>query len=61
MQKVDMSAAESQEVMSLTLGTLKSLCNDSSYDQFWQRIRGSSEELDVEKPTLPCCHVYPLS
>ena len=45
--------------MSLTLGTLKSLCNDSRFDQFWQRICASSEELDVEKPTLPRHHKVP--
>ena len=38
MQKADMSAAEGQEVMYLTLSTLKSLRNDSSFDHFWQRI-----------------------
>ena len=53
MQKADMSAAEGQDVMCLTLSTLKSLRNDSSFDQFWQRICTSSEELDIEKPTLP--------
>jgi hypothetical protein len=53
MQKVDMSAAEGQDVMCLTLSTLKSLRNDSSFDHFWQRVCTSSEELDIEKPTLP--------
>ena len=35
MQRADMSAAEGQEVMCLTLSTLKSLRNDFSFDQFW--------------------------
>ena len=51
-----MSAAEGQEVMRLTLSTLKSLRNDSSFDQFWQRICASCDELDTQKTTLPRRH-----
>ena len=53
MQRADMSAAEGQEVMCLTLSTLKSLRNDSSFDQVWQRICALCDELDIQKPTLP--------
>ena len=52
-QKEDMSAAEGQEVVSLTLTTLKSLRNDASFDLFWQRFCASAEEVDVDKPILP--------
>ena len=48
MQRADMSAAEGQEVMCLTLSTLKSLHNDSSFDQFWQRICASCDELNIQ-------------
>ena len=34
LQRADMSAAEGQEVICLTLATLKSLRNDSSFDLF---------------------------
>lgn len=53
MQKADICAAEGQEVMTLTLTTLRSLRNDSSFCQFWQRVLTSSDGLGVEKPTLP--------
>ena len=52
-QKEDMSAAEGQEVVSLTLTTLKSIRNDASFDLFWQRVCASAEEVDVDKPILP--------
>ena len=44
-QKEDMSAAEGQEVVSLTLTTLKSIRNDASFDLFWQRVCASAEEV----------------
>ena len=34
-RKQDMSAAEGQELVSLTLTTLKSMRNDASFDLFW--------------------------
>ena len=54
LQKGEMSAATGQEVMFLTLSTLKSFCDDSSFELFWQRVGTSAEEVDVDKPTLPC-------
>ena len=53
MQKADMSAAEGQAVTAMTISTLKSLRNDASFDLFWQKITGSAENLDVDKPALP--------
>ena len=53
MQKADMSAAEGQAVTAMTVSTLKSLRNDACFDLFWQKITGSAENLDVDKPALP--------
>ena len=53
MQKADMSAAKGQAVTAMTVSTLKSLRNDASFDLFWQKITGSAENLDVDKPALP--------
>ena len=56
MQRTDMSVIEGQEVMHLTLSTLKSLRNDSGFDQ---KICASCDELDIQKPTLPCRRKVP--
>lgn len=53
MQRADMSAAEGKEVVGMTLSTLASLRNDTSFGMFWKRVCDSSEVLDVEKPALP--------
>ncbi len=53
LQRADMSAAEGQEVTSLTLATLKSLRNDSSFDLFWKRTCAVVDKLDINGPTLP--------
>ena len=53
LQKKEMSAAAGQEVMLLTLSSLKSVRDDSSFELFWQRVCASAEEVDVDKPTLP--------
>ena len=58
-QKGDTSAAEGLEVVSLTLTTLKLIRNDASFDPFWQRVRASAKEVDVDKPILPCCCKLP--
>ncbi len=54
-----MSAAEGQAVVSLTLATLKSLRNDSSFDLFWKRTCTAGENLDINDPTLPLCRKIP--
>ena len=38
MQRANKSAGEGQEMMSLILSTLKSLCNDTRSGLFWQMI-----------------------
>ena len=48
-----MSAAEGQAVTAMTVSTLKSVRNHASFDQFWQRITTSAEDLHVDKPALP--------
>ena len=46
-------SAEGQEVVAMTLSTLASLWNESSFDMFWRRVCDSSEALDIKKPVLP--------
>lgn len=53
MQGTDISAAEGQNLMNMTLATLKSIRNDTSFGLFWQKITASAEELDIEKSSLP--------
>ena len=53
MQRADMSAAEGQEVVAMTLSTLVCLRNETSFDMFWRRVCDSSEALDVKEPALP--------
>ncbi len=54
-----MSAAEGQEVVSLTLATSKSLRNDSSFDLFWKRTCIAGEKLDINDRTLLQCRKIP--
>ena len=56
-----MSAAEGQEVMSLTLSTLKSMRDDDSFDKFWQSTSVSSEELNVESPVYLAIVRHPIT
>ena len=53
------SAAEGQKVMEMTLATLKSIRNDTSFGLFWQKISASGEDLEIEKPSLPRCRKTP--
>ena len=57
MQKADMSTAEGQVVT--TLSTLKSLCNNASFELFWKKITTSAEGVDVNLAALPPCHKTP--
>ncbi len=52
MQRPGMSAA-GQAVTAMTLSTMKSIHNDSSFDLFWWKITASADKLDVENPALP--------
>ena len=53
MQRADMSAAEGQEVVAMTLSTLCALRNEPSFDMFWRRVCDSSSALGVDRATLP--------
>ena len=39
----------------MTIGTLKSICSDDSFDLFWQKVN----ELDIGEPELPRHHRLP--
>ena len=53
MQRADMSAAEGQGVVAMTLSTLCALRNEASFDMFWHRVGDSSGALGVDRATLP--------
>ncbi len=53
LQKTDISAAEGQEVASMTLKTLESIRSDSKFQLFWQRVCMEAQHFDVSKPCLP--------
>lgn len=53
LQKSDISAAEGQDVASMTLKTLESLRSDSNFKLFWQKICKEAESLDISQPCLP--------
>ena len=37
----------------MTLATLKSIRNDTSFGLFWQKTTASAGDLEIEKPSLP--------
>ena len=45
--------SESQKVTEITLATLKSIRNDTSFGLFLQKITASAGDLEIEKPSLP--------
>ena len=53
LQKVDISAAQGQEVTSMTVQTLKSLRSDNNYKLFWRKVSHLAEKLEVSEPALP--------
>ena len=42
----------------MTIGTLKSIRSDDSFDLFWQKVNKASE-LDIGEPELPRHHRLP--
>ena len=48
-----MSAAEGQKLMQMTVATLASIRDDTSFDLFWQKTNSAAEDVDVEKLSLP--------
>lgn len=53
LQKTNISAAEGQEVTSMTLKSLKSIRSDSNFQLFWQRVCMKAQNFDVSEPCLP--------
>ena len=53
LQHTSLSAAEAQQITSMTVATLKSMRSDDQYDRFWDLANLKSEELGVNDPQLP--------
>ena len=53
LQHKTLSAAEGQHIAQMTVGTLKSLRSDDSFDLFWQTANSKASELDISEPVLP--------
>ena len=53
LQKESISAAEGQEVTSLTVTTLRSLRNEDSWKMFWAKVTRIATNLDVPESQLP--------
>lgn len=53
LQKVDILAAEGQEVASMTLQTLKSLRSDANFKLFWTKVTRLADKIEVSKLCLP--------
>ena len=53
LQQHSISAAEGQQVARMTIGTLKSLRNDQSFELFWTKVNQTTSNLDVNEPQLP--------
>ena len=48
-----MSAMEGHEIAFLTIATLKSLRNDTSFDFLWDKVNLMASKLNVDEPQLP--------
>ena len=53
LQKTRLSAAEGQNIASLTVQTLEKLQSDDSSDSFWDRCKVEAKELKIGDPVLP--------
>ena len=47
------SAAEGQQVATMTIATLTSLRSDTSFNLFWDKVNITASELNVSEPQLP--------
>ena len=52
LQHKEYSAAEGQEISSLTVKTLESIRNESSFDMLWDKIELRRQALEVDPPVL---------
>ena len=53
LQHKSMSAMEGHEIAVMTIATLKSLCNDTSFDYLWDKVNLMASKLNVNEPQLP--------
>ena len=53
LQRVSMSAAEGQQVASMTTATLTSMRSDDQFDNFWDLVVRNAEKCGVTEPQLP--------
>ena len=53
LQHKSMSAMEGHEIAVMTIATLKSLCNDTSFDLLWDKVNLMASKLNVDEPQLP--------
>ena len=59
LQHVSMSAAEGQEVTSMTVATLNSMRSDDHFDLYGDVVILKAEELSVSEPQLPRQRKFP--
>ena len=53
LQHKSMSAMEGHEIAVMTIATLKSLRNDTSFDLLWNKVNLMASKLNVDEPQLP--------
>ena len=53
LQNKSISASEGQQLMQLTVATLKSIRSDQSFDIFWEKVTTMAAELSVGEAKLP--------
>lgn len=53
LQKTEISAAEGQEVATMTLQTLKTLRSDTNFKLFWEKVTKMAEKEEVLEPEVP--------
>ena len=53
LQHKSMSAMEGHGIAVMTIVTLKSLRNDTSFDLFWDKVNLMASKLNVDEPQLP--------
>ena len=59
LQKTNLSAAEGQAVMTVTVTTFRSLRSDSNYKLFWVKVTATAAQLGVHEAQFPHCRKAP--
>ena len=44
-----------QQIVLLTVQTIKSVCTDDMFDLFWAKVTQRATSLDINDQQLPCC------